>query len=978
MRRIIWSFLALTFMVLAPLAAHARAPASPTFKEGTHLYSSPARFLPAGFGQRNADAVEAFAKAQPIPTFVVLFNSDGNRIEPHRLGDKFASDWAKQGLDTERFLILTVAWSSHCDRPPKRRTKGKDFCQVGFSMPQTLGAVYGHRAQSMDRKRHFIPKVAKNPQDLKGGLVNTIRVANEKVWPKIDPVQVARRELRAAVRAHEGALATAQGLLAATPYHPKTGVASYATAYQQAKGDALQADAKMLRSSAQELNSAMVPLALHIRTARRAEEVRLGQLATARGDLDTQISTLAELLSQEEHLPVDVSGYRQTLASAQSIRKTDNTKKMAGMAAEMEPGIKTLSTQVLKAEDAARMATLTSFLLWGMALAFLALLVFLVSRRFGLFSQLKEELTLDIQDWDSKISSAMGRYTEFQFQDREDLVAFGEVKGRTREVYDRTTAMIDSIYSNILGIQTHIRRCEVLGNSATVFNLQPLRDALTKLTANFEFDTGELNQADLFGGETVTMTVNPGQFAAEQAETFSKAKNAWADLKRAAEARTREAEESFPHHTMDRLFEMCAEAGVPKGWVSDHPLYGNDEADAVFYQEINALRWEDPLAYLERLESLAVQETGILARVQRVMQDIQTLKDARFTRALSFDSIVLGQADPRITLDAAQTADDKYMALLETSAAAKDEASLIKPLDSAISLYGKVRKQAAEIRMAIQGVQTAQARTDKALKSAEAAGEAANASIAQARKIHTDLLTANRNVEAGNRAFAGARSDASAAQRLLLEKRHVQAHRVFNQALRGYKAAKAAYNEASAHCVKLGRRKAAFEKKLSGMHAVMARKVENIHTYGGKASRIAAFRPPSLGEGSSGLVDYAAALMALEGQENAWEDEVRAARRTYEAEQARIRAERERRRREEERRERAAQDRRDAEERRHRQAVRRAEEEERAIQDAADAARRNASSSWGSSSSSSSSDSSWGSSDDSGGSDDSWGSSDGW
>jgi len=873
MKRFIRSFLALAVLAATPLAQ--AAPATPEFQQGVHVYSSPEGFFPTGFGIPQAQAVEEFARTLPIPSYVVLVNSDGYRIEPHILGDGFATKWASQGLDSERFLILTVAWSSDCDRKPFYRRSGKDFCQVGFSMPETLGAVYPHSTQSSDRKAYFIPKVAKSPQDLKGGIINTLRAAISRVWPQIDPVQIAARKFRAAQTNYLEMLGKAQGLLAARQHHPSTGVGAYEAAYQQALAVKDSTDPDTLIQATQELNTSMEPLRLSVQQAQFALILKILLLTLA-------------------------------------------------------------------------------ILAFPIVLGFLLRLLY---RRFVLFTVLRENLETALREWDEKLSHAQAKYTEFHFKDREDLVAFDDVVGETRKLYDWVTSSIDTIYMNILGLERHVRRCEELGRTATFFKVQPLRDALAALAEPFSMDTAEVNSSDLFGGETVKITVDPIKFAAEQANTFRKAKEGWDTLKRAAEARMQEAEKAFPHRTMDRLFKMCEAAGMPNTWVDDHPLYGDDESDAAFYQTINSVRWADPLAYLKRLEELAEMETAILARIQEVSEIIQRVEKSRVTQYEDIDTRVDPKNDPKVTLDTAMSAEDRFQAMLQTAASSKDIKALQVQADRVETLYRKVRGQVAEIQAAVRGIAAARKGAEDARQNAALAFRAANLAVSSARQVHTDMLQANRNIEAGEIAQSGASIEFTSAEEAVAANRHLDACRLFSDAQRSWEKAKASFNDASAHCKTLDRRKAAFEKKLSQMESLRSSKAHKIREFGGTANL--SYQAPLVGRG---LVDYAALLLSLDSQEKGWDRLVRTARQRYEEEQARLRREEERRR---------------EEEARHRR--RRQEEEDRRRRSRYHSSTSSfgGGSSWGSTSSFGGG-SSWGSSSSFGGGGGSFGGSDGW
>ena len=66
---------------------------------------------------------------------------------------------------------------------------------------------------------------------------------------------------------------------------------------------------------------------------------------------------------------------------------------------------------------------------------------------------------------------------------------------------------------------------------------------------------------------------------------------------------------------------------------------------------------------------------------------------------------------------------------------------------------------------------------------------------ASARQVHTDMLQANRNIEAGEIAQSGASIEFTSAEEAVAANRHLDACRLFSDAQRSWEKAKASFND---------------------------------------------------------------------------------------------------------------------------------------------------------------------------------------
>src|SRR5262249_50695491 len=145
-------------------------------------------------------------------------------------------------------------------------------------------------------------------------------------------------------------------------------------------------------------------------------------------------------------------------------------------------------------------------------LVLLLIIIVLLVLRGRKLSTLRAEFFEKALDWQQRVTNASGKYVDFQFNQKDLVIGLGKSTGRTKAVFDRAAGAIDDIYIGTKAIEAHIARCEALAKRGNFFRLGPLKDALAQIDSSFEFDTAQVNK-DLFGGDTVVVTVVPETFA---------------------------------------------------------------------------------------------------------------------------------------------------------------------------------------------------------------------------------------------------------------------------------------------------------------------------------------------------------------------------------------------------------------------------------------------------------------------------------
>ena len=620
----------------------------------------------------------------------------------------------------------------------------------------------------------------------------------------------------------------------------------------------------------------------------------------ARDSLDEQIARMGELLEEDPRfLPADVSEYQTQLDQARVIRKADKTEDMALAAADLTRPVSALDAHVKEA----RTAYWTGQFLWLLFVLFCFAVVlaggYFLARRLKCYLALKLAYQEASDDWHQKVDNAKRRFVD-TFMDREDVVGLGRCTGLTKELRDTVGLDLDNIWTAVLGLGRHVDICDTLAARGNYFNLHPLRQALLDLEDAFDFDTGQVNSAELFGDENRTIRVVPSEFARDQERRFKANVGSWDRLKEAAAMRRKLARTEFSHDTMTLCFERAAEHGIPDAWLGDHPLFGDDTADDTFYDKLNAQRNTDPIAYMLALDEARNHEATIVSRLDALIHTLILVATVRDVTVPDFSGTEFGaENDPAVTLSDAHEADDQLAGLLASEAQNRNRAKVQAQGEHTRRLYSKVESQVAAIQNAIK-------RSGGAIKTAEDARKAdlelmdeANRRLGAARRAHSGAERISETILSGAKKDKAARDTIEAARMDLMAHRHLDALDKAQVALRAAQGAQKLFQTAIASCDRLDAEKAAYERKLSEMESLRSDYARRVRHYNGRSGSVGTFRVPQTGQG---LTDYRKLQAELDRQEQEWQRAARKAQRDYEEEQERQRREAERKRRAERRR----------------------------------------------------------------------------
>lgn len=490
--------------------------------------------------------------------------------------------------------------------------------------------------------------------------------------------------------------------------------------------------------------------------------------------------------------------------------------------------------------------------------------------------KLKKTFEDAVAPFDQQVTNAQGNFMNF-FSERDDLVVMKHVTGKTKTLFDQVTAEVDSIYSAIRAMELHVLHCKALAGKATFFTFAPLRKALLDLDGEFNFDTGVLNKADLFGSETKVIKVTPTTFSKDLQRRYAATIDSWKRLKAAAAIRLTAAETAFPSTNLDEMFQVADQHKIPRRWLQDHPLFGDDASDQALYASLNSGKNEDPLTYLEKIEELKVKEAVISNRLNRLVSAVKLVTSSRFeTSPMTFGSVVEAQDNPQVTFNEARLEDDKFTGRLASRDKVED---IEEQARDVANLYRKAREQEATLKAAVESVNHQIARVEaQQNKTIETRAVAMNEN-GRGMKLYTNcnasnfIMDGDKYIEAANRALGKARERLS-------ENRHLNARRNADEVVELLSKATREFDQAVKHVKALDEQRQEFKQKLDGMSSRRATVLENIKKHEGKTDSVPDFVRPTLrGE----TEDYRRLLEELEHQEAVWAAAELSAKRAYEA-----------------------------------------------------------------------------------------------
>ena len=894
MKTAIFAFLVAA--LLLPVSAFANGHlAAPALVKGQFVYTIPADFDPPLVRRAGLDELNEAVKSLHFPYYIVVVRdlpgSGDESMRTHDATDGLAADWTDAGgYDPSVSQVIVLSYN-----PPK------------------LGLLAGAKFKTelgFEREAHrpyldiFNRSVRGTPKDPKGGIKAMVKAIDDYLFDKTDPtlatarteaarVEEAKRVEEEVFAQKERVMRNARGELSnqiqrlQSLLDSKDDLPADASSYKELLTKAIAVRSQDDRESMVQFAGSMKPMVDVLDSAMSAHKA-------AATELEQQRLRISALLEKKEYLPKDVSSYRTALANATTVYGESLTAPMNAAAQSLKVTADKLSGEIDQIETAARNEAFKSGAMWALLLLLIpGLGVWYFYKRLKYIGLQKEWIALRVK-WEERITNATVRYVDF-YTDREKFARLEKATGKTGALYASVTASVDEIFSLVQAMGTNIGKYKLLAASASLFNTKPLLDAITQLESTFKFDTGQLNQADLFGSQTKVIEINPDNLMKDLKAKFDTTVYGWNKLKEASELLYTTVRESFSHKKMDELFELVRAAGIPDRWLRTHPLCGDDASDDKFWDELTNLRNNDPIAFLERVKELKAAEVELEAQIQTLVKAVAFAKTGRIEASPDMDGVVCDpDDDPMITFHSARHEEDVLAGLLASS---DDETQISNQAKVIRDLYKLCASQTATLASAKQGTDEVLVRVHAARKALDELTKSAHARVLDAKKVHSNTETADAAVKSGDEFFAEADRVLEKALRQQSEKRFLNARATAEKALAAFDKVKGAYTKAIDICVDLDAKKKAFEQNLTRMDANRQAAEQKAAQYGRATSFT--YRAPKFN--ASSALDYMALQRQLDEQQAVWDQEARSAQRAYEAEQERqrqIRAEAARRQRE--------------------------------------------------------------------------------
>ncbi len=861
----------------AALAATVPVP----FEDGRHVYTHPEDWRPKGISAQGLEELQERAETLRTPFYVVLIDGAAlpgageGMVRLQEATDELMAAWGGEGtgFDLSRYTVFTVAWGADCDKPPARRAPGtvcKFFLNTGSEF------IHGPAQflPSRDHERYtrlFLNQVKTTPQDPQRGIEDVMRQVDQMLWDRTDPEKVlarAQKRLTAANNDLEQGLERAEELGLDTA-EAEALLATGELALSRAEPDDLHATAELVARGEQEL----------------LREVRT--LERHQSDLEDALGQLGNVLAHGEKL--DASGLAEARAiydRAQPVASSTDLEALVETHREVTDARTSLGEVVQLAVEARVRAEQAKVLRTVTACAAVVLLLFLIGFLRIHVVRRRAFYAVNRDDRREKLANAAARYVDLELHDREALAVLEDAGGRTAEERASLQQELDDIYAGIKALEHHLGVCDGIAQGGLSLSTRKLDQADAALDAPFDYDTGQLNDDELFAGETRVIQVVPADFMAELADRFKAVKARHDRLREAADKRFVVSAELFPHAGIDGLFERVAAADVPEGWLDDHPLFGDDASDATFYGRLDAVRTEDPLSWLGRLDELEGQEAVIGDRVTTLEESLERVTAVRLSRSPDVPScVLLADDDPRVAFSRAAMADAELRGVVVAGQGDKDTDAVVRRAMVAEELYKRVQAQAETLKAAVAGLAELQRQVhseadaaNKALKAARARADAATAEHAKAEGAQDHVRAGFAELHSGERHVA-------TAARLTHDQRLLEAHRAIQQALAAFQLAREMADEAQAQVDRLDADKVRFAALVAESEAVMAKAVGDVQRYGGSV----VFEPwtPPVAEG---IVDYAVLAGMVERRHRTWRTAAREARWEHEEAERRRRA----------------------------------------------------------------------------------------
>ena len=367
-----------------------------------------------------------------------------------------------------------------------------------------------------------------------------------------------------------------------------------------------------------------------------------------------------------------------------------------------------------------------------------------IRRRRRLRALAAEDLREEVGRWTERLSLARDRLADFrlltELRDRLD-----ELKARgpaTEILLLEVSRTLDELELGLRALEAQAARARaVLEDPPSGWSATPYEEARHLLVgATLETDAVSGDDPGLFGPAPQPVRFRPIDFAEELDGRFRAARAGWERLEHALDvAWERTAAMELDPMRLEGLRSVLEARDLPESWLVGHPLF--PDPDAVLDTLDNG-RTEDPVAYLDAIDTALDAEAAVVARIEAVVDDLETVAELR-EDVLALEVPDTQTTDPVLDPVAAHRDAHARWAELVDAARLPDEASL-EEANAVVEIVDRIAVVALDawevLEERIAYAHRALAEADPALTSRETDGRVLREEIAAARGQVTELL----------------------------------------------------------------------------------------------------------------------------------------------------------------------------------------------------------------------------------------------
>jgi hypothetical protein len=818
------------------------------------------------------EKIEEQASLLHYPFYVVLIRgdmlpgsgSDGD-LRLQDTTDELMVAWNEQGMDASRYSVFAVAWGDDCDKPPSGRSAGticKYFLNTGSEFIHGPADFLPSRDHESFTSR-FRSKVATSPQDPAGGIQDVMASVDEMLWSRTNPEELARQAKQNLQAQTDSAEQLLSMLTEAEQATVADSLATAATISERGDTDEIYRYAKVM-------SSLLEPLAERVRAEQALRKQATDSLVHLRRLLDTEPALL----------PEDVQPYEAIISAGEAILAGQESGTVESVLERAVVGGETLSAEISDNRVAARArAQLRDRLIGGGLLFGLGLFIF-VGRRRSIHDKASTEYDTVSDLLGEKLSNAAARYTSLELDDREELVTLSDTSGQTQAEQAAVTAELDDIYAGIRALESHLARCDAAASAAGLFSVDDIDALREELNTPFDYDTGELQEDQLFGGETKIIQIDPAPFMAELQDRFAQVVTRRKALIEVAGVRFSPASEQLAHSGLDDLLARADHAAIPARWLSDHALFGDNDADETLYESLDAIRIDDPLVYLQRIQVLRAEEASISERTALLEGFIEQHAAACLDTLPPYpDSIMRLEDDPSHTLRRAQALSAEARGILAATAETKDIEIARDALQEATAAYVLCQEQAAAIAVAVEATEPTLEASEGLLAQLMKDLDMLSASLPYMASLYVRTTSGRTWTQTAEGCADAARGHNRTARQRLDERRHLDASRCLGEAERALQEMQENLQKVRDLLDDMSRQRTRYLERVEKISAIRAEAEKQLKRYSGTAD-LAVFTEIMVADTPN---DYSQHNITLDQLEEGWNTEVRSARTAHEA-----------------------------------------------------------------------------------------------